>query len=45
METPSGPASAELVAGRAYAREAGVEHDVINDNSHEFVFVEIETKA
>jgi quercetin dioxygenase-like cupin family protein len=45
LETGSGPATAELVAGRAYAREAGVEHDVINDNPHEFVFIEIEAKG
>jgi beta-alanine degradation protein BauB len=45
LETASGPATAELVAGRAYAREAGVEHDVINDNPHEFVFIEIEAKG
>ena len=35
---------AELTAGASYAREAGVEHDVINANDHEFVFVEIELK-
>ena len=35
---------ADLVAGRAYARKAGVEHDVINDNPFEFVFVEVEVK-
>ena len=45
LETASGPATAELTAGRAYARQAGVEHDVINDNPHEFVFVEIEAKG
>jgi quercetin dioxygenase-like cupin family protein len=45
LDTPNGQVSAELVAGRAYAREAGVEHDVINDNPHEFVFVEIEVKS
>lgn len=44
IESASGPASAELVAGIAYSRQAGVEHNVINDNPHEFVFVEIETK-
>ena len=44
LETTSGPAAAELVSGNAYARLAGVEHDVINDNPHEFVFVEIEAK-
>jgi beta-alanine degradation protein BauB len=45
LETASGPVSAELVAGYAYARQAGVEHDVINDNPHEFVFIEIEAKG
>ncbi len=35
---------AELVAGRSYHRPVGVEHDVINDNDFEFVFVEIELK-
>jgi beta-alanine degradation protein BauB len=44
LETASEPATAELTAGRAYARQAGVEHDVINDNPHEFVFIEIEAK-
>ena len=34
----------ELVAGRAYFREAGVEHDVSNPNSHEVAFVETELK-
>jgi beta-alanine degradation protein BauB len=45
LETASGPVSAELVAGYAYARQAGVEHDVINDNPHEFAFIEIEAKG
>jgi quercetin dioxygenase-like cupin family protein len=44
LETPNGVLTADLVEGNAYAREAGVEHDVINDNPHEFVFVEIEVK-
>ena len=44
LETASGTNQAELVTGNAYARQAGVEHDVINDNPHEFVFVEIEAK-
>jgi quercetin dioxygenase-like cupin family protein len=40
---PAGAAStAELRAGQSYARPAGVEHDVRNANSFEFVFVEIE---
>jgi beta-alanine degradation protein BauB len=44
LETAGGPVTSELIAGQAYARQAGVEHDVINDNPHEFVFVEIEAK-
>ena len=34
----------ELVAGQAYAGAAGLEHDVVNDNDFEVVFVEIEVK-
>jgi len=37
--------TADLVAGRSYARPAGVEHDVRNANAFEFVFVEIEIKG
>jgi quercetin dioxygenase-like cupin family protein len=36
---------AELVAGRSYYRPAGVEHNVINANNHEFAFVEVEFKT
>lgn len=36
--------TAELTAGSPYFRNAGVAHDVINDNAHEFVFIEIEHK-
>jgi quercetin dioxygenase-like cupin family protein len=36
--------TAELTAGVSYFRTAGVEHDVVNANDHEFVFVEIEFK-
>ena len=28
-----------------YFREAGVEHDVVNANEHEFEFIEIEVKG
>ena len=35
---------AELTSGVSYFRNAGVEHDVINHNDHEFVFVEVEFK-
>lgn len=34
----------DLAAGVSYAREIGVEHNVINANDFEFVFVEVETK-
>ena len=36
---------AELTAGRSYYRPLGVEHNVINPNEHDFVFVEIEFKT
>ncbi len=36
---------AELTAGQSYYRPLGVEHNVINANDYEFVFVEIEFKA
>jgi len=40
-----GESTAELAAGQAYFRAAGVEHDVVNANPHEFAFVEIEVKT
>jgi quercetin dioxygenase-like cupin family protein len=40
-----GETMAELVTGRPYFREAGVEHDVSNPNAFEFVFVETEIKG
>ncbi|MSP67722.1 MAG: cupin [Alphaproteobacteria bacterium] len=36
--------AAQLTQGVAYNRPIGVEHDVINANDFEFVFVEIELK-
>lgn len=33
-----------LVAGQAYNRPAGVEHDVMNGSDHPIAFVEIEVK-
>ena len=39
---PDGASTGNLVTGQAYARPAGVEHDVTNANAFEFVFVEIE---
>jgi quercetin dioxygenase-like cupin family protein len=35
---------AELKAGVPYTRPVGVEHDVINANDYEFVFIEVEMK-
>jgi quercetin dioxygenase-like cupin family protein len=35
---------AELKAGVPYSRSVGVEHDVINANDYEFVFIEVEMK-
>ena len=40
-----GAVMADLVTGRSYSRAAGVEHDVQNANTFEFVFVEIEIKG
>jgi beta-alanine degradation protein BauB len=45
MTGPDGDATARLVAGEPYFRMAGVEHDVINPNAFEFVFVEVELKS
>ncbi len=39
-----GETTTELVAGRSYSRPEGVEHEVRNVNTFEFVFVEIEIK-
>ena len=39
---PQGTRDAQLQAGVSYARAAGVAHNVINVNAHEFRFVEIE---
>ena len=36
--------SAELHTGQPYFRPAGVEHDVLNANDFEFVFIETEIK-
>ena len=43
--TPTGEATGELVTGQAYFRTAGVEHEVVNDNPFEVVFVETELMA
>ena len=43
-ETSSGNVETELRFGQSYARPVGVEHNIVNTNEHEFVFVEIELK-
>ena len=44
LETTEGNRTAPLVAGQSYTRLLGVEHNVINNSSHEVVFVEIELR-
>jgi beta-alanine degradation protein BauB len=44
LETPNGPATAEMRKGEPYFRKAGVEHDVINAGNEELIFLEIEMK-
>lgn len=44
LKEPDGERHAPLTAGVSYTRQAGVEHDVINANDFEFVFIEIEMK-
>jgi beta-alanine degradation protein BauB len=44
LEESGGSRTAELAAGHAYFRTAGVEHDVINASDGPFAFVEIELK-
>ena len=44
IETKDGDIKADLKTGIAYARDSGVEHNVVNDNDFEFVFIEVELK-
>jgi quercetin dioxygenase-like cupin family protein len=44
IESSDGVVDVELHHGQSYARLAGVEHNVINPNSTEFAFVEVELK-
>ena len=44
IESSEGSKESELVSGVSYSRLLGVEHNVINDNETEFVFVEVELK-
>ena len=45
LEEPGGNREAKLSSGVPYFRNVGVEHNVINANDFEFVFVEIEIRA
>ena len=44
LETPEGNIKSPLTDGLSYTKLMGVEHNVINDNAHEFVFIEVELK-
>jgi beta-alanine degradation protein BauB len=44
QETANGEIVTDLAMGQSYARNAGVEHNVVNPNAHEFAFVEVELK-
>ena len=41
---PDGERQSDLTTGVPYFREAGVKHDVVNADEHEFEFIEIEVK-
>ena len=43
-ETATGNIETELQFGQTYARPVGVEHNIVNPGTDEFVFVEIELK-
>jgi beta-alanine degradation protein BauB len=42
LDEATGSREVRLEAGTSYARAAGVAHNVINANAHEFCFVEVE---
>jgi beta-alanine degradation protein BauB len=44
LSAPKSTFTADLTAGTSYSRAAGTEHDVINSNTFEFVFIEVERK-
>jgi beta-alanine degradation protein BauB len=45
LEEPDGGSrEAPLTAGKPYYKGEGVEHNVVNANDYEFVFIEIELK-
>jgi quercetin dioxygenase-like cupin family protein len=44
LETESDETTIDLHAGKSYFRKLGVEHNVVNVNDYEFVFIEVELK-
>lgn len=42
LEEPTGTRDASLTVGVSYSRPAGVAHNVINANSFDFTFIEVE---
>ena len=44
LEMKEGQKTAELLSGSPYFRNRGIEHNVVNTNEYEFVFIEIELK-
>jgi beta-alanine degradation protein BauB len=45
LEEPGGVSrTADLTTGKPYFREEGVEHNVVNANDFEFVFIEVEVE-
>ena len=45
LEIETGNKIVDLTSGQSYSRSVGTEHNVVNINPHEFVFVEIELKS
>ncbi|HEY5292260.1 MAG TPA: cupin domain-containing protein [Burkholderiales bacterium] len=45
LKDKAGDSVSELLSGKSYFREAGVEHNVINAGDGEFAFVEIQMKT
>ena len=44
VEAAAGASTVKLAAGDSYYRDAGVEHNVINDSDELLIFVEVELK-
>ena len=45
LAAAGGESEAEMTVGQSYFRQAGVEHDVINDDAGDIVFIEVEFKT